>query len=280
MKLREFIESIKHNLNSVYDAREVQAITRAICEDVLNYTPVDIELRQESELPDFVSTRLSNIIERLQQHEPLQYVLGHTQFHGHRFKVTTDTLIPRPETEQLVDLIIDENKKSSDLHVLDIGTGCGCIAIALARALKFPQIDAIDVSDKALAVARENASALKTQVRFILADILSPQPTASYNIIVSNPPYVCENERATMDRNVLDYEPATALFVPDEDPLLYYRAIVSYSTLSLEPRGHIYLEINHRFSAEIKQLLENEQFNDIRIVDDSYGKPRFAIAQR
>ena len=277
MKLKEAIEQLKNGLAGVAEPDEVQAMIRIICEDVFNYDQVDVALRQESELPAFAPERIADIIARLRRHEPLQYVVGHARFHGHQFKVTPAVLIPRPETEQLVDLIIDENP-GSDLRVLDMGTGSGCIAISLARALKFAQVDALDVSRDALAVARENAAALKDKVRFFESDMLSPQPPGRYDIIVSNPPYVCWSEREAMDRNVKDYEPGQALFVPDNDPLLFYKAIVPYAAQSLERGGHLYLEINQRFGNEVRQLLQEGGFDEVRIIDDSYGKVRFAAA--
>ena len=277
MKLKEAIEQLRNGLAGVAEPQEVQAMIRIICEDVFNYDQVDVALRQESELPSFAPERIADIISRLRRHEPLQYIVGHARFHGHQFKVTPAVLIPRPETEQLVDAIIDENK-GSDLRVLDIGTGSGCIAISLARALKFAQVDAMDVSRDALAVARENAATLKVKVRFFEGDILSPQPPARYDIIVSNPPYVCWSEREAMERNVKDYEPGQALFVPDNDPLLFYKSIVPYAAQSLERGGRLYLEINQRFGNEMKQLLEHNGFVEVRIIEDSYGKVRFAIA--
>ncbi len=279
MILKEAIEQLKSGLAGVYEPQEVQAMIRVICEDIFNYDQVDVALRQESELPDFAQERITDIIARLRRHEPLQYIVGHALFHGHKFKVTPAVLIPRPETEQLVDLIVDENL-ASDLRVLDMGTGSGCIAISLARALKFPQVDALDVSRDALAVARENAEALKVRVRFFESDMLAPQPPARYDIIVSNPPYICWSEREAMDRNVKDYEPGQALFVPDDDPLLFYKAIAPYAAQSLERGGRLYLEINQRFGGEMKRLLEDNGFDEVRIIDDSYGKPRFAAATR
>ena len=277
MKLKEAIEQLREGLAGVADPQEVQAMIRVICEDVFNYDPVDVALRQESELPDFAPQRVAEIIARLQRHEPLQYILGTARFHGHRFKVTPAVLIPRPETEQLVDLIIEENP-GSDLRVLDMGTGSGCIAISLARALKFARVDALDVSRDALAVARDNAASLKVKVRFFESDILAPQPAATYDIIVSNPPYITWSERELMERNVKDYEPAQALFVPDNDPLLFYKAIASYANRSLEKGGRLYLEINQRFGAEVKRLLEDCGFDEVRIIVDSFGKDRFAVA--
>ena len=277
MKLKEAIEQLREGLAGVADPQEVQAMIRVICEDVFNYDPVDVALRQESELPDFAPQRVAEIIARLQRHEPLQYILGTARFHGHRFKVTPAVLIPRPETEQLVDLIIEENP-GSDLRVLDMGTGSGCIAISLARALKFARVDALDVSRDALAVARDNAASLKVKVRFFESDILAPQPAATYDIIVSNPPYITWSERELMERNVKDYEPAQALFVPDNDPLLFYKAIASYAKRSLEKGGRLYLEINQRFGTEVKRLLEDCGFDEVRIIVDSFGKDRFAVA--
>ena len=277
MILKEAIEQLRNGLAGVAEPQEVQAMIRVICEDVFNYDPVDVALRQESELPDFAPERIADIMARLRRHEPLQYIVGSARFHGHRFKVTPAVLIPRPETEQLVDLIIDENE-GSDLRVLDMGTGSGCIAISLARALKFSQVDALDVSRDALEVARKNAADLKVKVRFFESDMLSPQPAARYDIIVSNPPYVCWSEREAMDRNVKDYEPGQALFVPDNDPLLFYKAIVPYAAQSLERGGKLYLEINQRFGNEVKRLMQDNGFDEVRIIEDSYGKVRFAAA--
>lgn len=277
MILKQAIEQLKSGLAGVAEPQEVQAMIRVICEDVFNYDPVDVALRQESELPEFAPQRIAEIIARLRRHEPLQYIVGHALFHGHRFKVTPAVLIPRPETEQLVDMIIDENQ-GSDLRVLDMGTGSGCIAVSLARALKFAQVDALDVSRDALQVARENAAALKVKVRFFESDMLSPQPAARYDIIVSNPPYICWSERDAMERNVKDYEPGQALFVPDNDPLLFYKAIAPYAADSLERGGRLYLEINQRFGSEVKHLLEENGLDEVRVIEDSYGKVRFATA--
>lgn len=275
MKLKEAINQLKSGLAGVADPQEVQAMIRIVCEDIFNYDPVDVELRQESELPSFAQERIDDIITRLRRHEPLQYIVGEARFHGHRFKVTPAVLIPRPETEQLVDLIIDENP-GTDLRVLDMGTGSGCIAISLARALKFPAVDALDISRDAIAVARENAAALKVKVRLFESDMLAPQPSATYDIIVSNPPYICWSEREAMEPNVKEYEPGQALFVPDNDPLLFYKAIVPYAARSLENGGRLYLEINQRYGNEVRRLLEDNGFDQVRILEDSFGKTRFA----
>ena len=188
MTTREAILLLRSELDTCYDNHEIEGMTRVIFEDVLLWQPVDIVMREKELLPDFFNNRLTNIIERLKQNEPLQYILGKARFHGHSFAVTPATLIPRPETEQLVDMIIDENP-SSDLEVLDIGTGSGCIAISLARALKFAQVTATDISPDALTVAQQNATALKTRVKFLEQDILPDddpmlfyRPIAAYAI--------------------------------------------------------------------------------------------------
>ena len=213
MTTREAINRLRENLAGVYDPREIESMTRVIFEDVLLWKPVDIVMRDQEPLPSFFDTKLNGIIDRLLRHEPLQYILGKARFHGHSFAVTPATLIPRPETEQLVDMIVDQNP-GSDLRVLDIGTGSGCIAISLARALKFAHVTATDISPQALAVAQQNAAALKTRVSFVQQDILTTQaPREAWDIIVSNPPYITMSERSAMERNVLDYEPGSALFV-------------------------------------------------------------------
>ncbi|MDE6217635.1 MAG: peptide chain release factor N(5)-glutamine methyltransferase, partial [Muribaculaceae bacterium] len=211
-------------------------------------------------------------------HEPLQYILSLAYFYGMNFKVGPGVLIPRPETEELVDMIAAASK-APDLHVLDVGTGSGCIAIALSRNLRFADVDAIDFSEKALSYARENAEALKANVNFIHADIFSWTPKENdYDIIVSNPPYIDEQEMESMDSNVLDYEPREALFVPDDNPLLYYRRIAEVASEALRPGGHIYFEINPRHADSLKQLLEDFGFSDVEVTLDIHARKRFISA--
>ena len=271
---------LRSELSGCYDSREIEGMTRIIFEDVLLWQPVDIVMRDGEQLPEFFDSRLASIITRLKQHEPLQYILGKARFHGHSFAVTPATLIPRPETEQLVDMIVDENP-GSDLAVLDIGTGSGCIAISLARALKFAQVTATDVSPDALAVARHNATALKTRVRFIEQDILTcSAPSQAWDIIVSNPPYITEQEKATMERNVLDYEPHSALFVPNDDPMLFYRPIAAYASRSLKNGGRLYLEINRAMAQQVSDILRQAGLSNIHIHNDFNGNNRFITATK
>ena len=269
---------IKQALAEAYPEGEVRAFVRILFEEWLHYSTVDIYLRADSEVPDFVEQKMRRAVERLLAHEPIQHIVGVAHFHGHRFKVDRHTLIPRPETEQLVDMIIDQNP-ATDLRVLDIGTGSGCIAISLARAMKFAQVTAFDVSQAALDVAAGNASALGAKVKFGLTDILSAKPIDNqFDIIVSNPPYICHSEKSQMESNVLLYEPHTALFVPDDDPLLFYRAIAQYASRALSPNGKLYFEINAAYGNATAQLLKQHGFTDIEIVRDFYGRDRFVSA--
>lgn len=245
---------------------------------LLGYSQVDIILHKDSELSEYIHTKIDNILERLVAKEPIQYVVGEEIFHGHRFKVTRDTLIPRPETQQLVDIIIDEYGSKQDLRVLDIGTGSGCIAISLAKALKFANIDAFDISEDALSVATANAKTLRANVHFLQTDILTATPPQDcYDIIVSNPPYICNNEKAEMDNNVLDYEPHLALFVPVSNPLLFYRAIAEYAICALKNGGKLYFEINSAYPRQMTELLESKGFVNVEIMRDMYNRPRFAV---
>lgn len=261
------------------EAGEAQAIARIVMKHYMDYDAVDIVLRGDSVLPDFMPSKIESVVMRLKQNEPIQYILGKAYFYGREFTVTSRTLIPRPETEQLVDMIVDENN-ASDLKVLDIGTGSGCIAISLALALKFAQVTAIDISTAAIDVAMENARNNKAQVKFLQADALNLGHLGCepLDIVVSNPPYVCDSEKVLMEPNVLNYEPHSALFVPDDDPLLFYRAIAQYSLRALKPGGRLYFEINRQFGRETAQMLTELGFDDVVVTRDSFGNNRFVSA--
>ena len=280
MKTKEAISLFRQHMAPLYPANEIDAMMRVIMEEVMHYSPVDVVMRADDELPEFFTTRLKTIISRMERHEPLQYILGIARFHGHNFKVTPATLIPRPETEQLVDIIIDENGDRDDLNVIDLGTGSGCIAISLARALKFATVTGTDINNEALDVARENSSALKVRVKWLEADMLEmpPMPANSFDIVVSNPPYITMSEQAYMERNVLDYEPHSALFVPDSDPLLYYRAIAQFAIHALKNGGRLYLEINQYQGEATAALLHSAGLTDVALHRDSFGNLRFVTA--
>ena len=280
MNYQESFRLMHDRLDAVYGKGEVEAMARMVMEEILCCSPVDLVLRASHEVPAFFPEKLEQIIARLERQEPIQHILGVAQFHGHRFKVTCDTLVPRPETEQLVDIIVDEQGDRQDLRVMDVGTGTGCIAISLARALRFAQVTAIDISAEALAVAQENAKLLKTRIKWLQADILSMPlwPAASLDIVVSNPPYVCFGEQTQMEHNVLDYEPHIALFVPDNDPLLFYRHIASQAAQALVSGGRLYLEVNRRFAHQVADLLQSHGLVDTHVMHDTFGNDRFVTA--
>lgn len=279
--MRETLKKLRGALRPIYGNGETEAIIRIIFHYLKGWNTVDMLVHEQEPLSPFVKSEVDGILKRLLAHEPIQYITGEARFHGLQLHVTPDVLIPRPETDELVDIICDDAGDTPDLRVLDIGTGSGCIAIALCRSLRFPSVTAIDISDKALAVAKGNAAALNARIDFIQADIFKWEPLPrSLDIIVSNPPYVDESERAAMDANVTDYEPALALFVPDTDPLKYYRRITSVASRALAGGGRLYYEINPRHATELAGLIGQEGFEDVEIVKDSSDKNRFIKARK
>lgn len=279
MTTHQVISDIKSALAAAYPEGEVRAFVRILFEEWMHYSTVDIYMRADSEVPPFMVEKMRHAVQRLLRHEPIQHIVGVAHFHGHRFAVSKHTLIPRPETEQLVDMIVDRNHDVPDLCVLDIGTGSGCIACSLARALRFAEVHAFDISQPALDLAAENARNLGVKVAFHHVDILNavPQPQ-QFHIIVSNPPYICMHEQQLMEDNVLRYEPHSALFVPDNDPMLFYRAIARYASVALKPGGKLYFEINAAYGNDTAQLLSDFHFADIEVVRDFYGRDRFVSA--
>lgn len=279
VNLRETRKEMTRKLTPLYGEREARAMSGIAIEHVMGYTPVDMALKGDEPMSEFRLRQIAGITDRLMRHEPLQYILGEAAFFGMKLTVNPSVLIPRPETEELVDLIVKQNT-STDLRVLDIGTGSGCIAIALARDLKFADIDAIDISEAALAVARKNAATLRAKINFMNANALKlpPEKDSKYNIIVSNPPYIALREKVDMDRNVTDHEPQEALFVPDDDPLRFYNAIMSYATTALKPGGRIYFEINPLFADDLRRRAAEVLLGcETDIINDIHGRQRFAI---
>jgi len=280
--VKEIREGIVRTLASHVGKGEAEAMARVILEDVAGVSRTDAIINPGRVLENATAARINTIVGRVAAGEPLQYILGEAVFMGLRLRVTPDTLIPRPETAGLVDLITDRYSDAKDLQILDIGTGSGCIAIALARALPYCAVTAADISAEALAVAADNASALgAANVKCVRLDALHlPTPAAPlYDIIVSNPPYVTESEKKDMDRRVLDYEPPTALFVPDDDPLRFYRAIAIYAQSALCPGGSLYFEINPLYATEMVQMLRSLAFEDVDISRDYRGKNRYAVCR-
>jgi release factor glutamine methyltransferase len=266
-------------LKSHYGPAEGYAIYRLIMEESFGLSYTDILLGKDSQISEENKARLKEITARLLENEPVQYVIGHTYFHGHKFCVRQGVLIPRPETELLVDKVLELAKSENAMpRILDIGTGSGCIAVSLALA--GCDVTALDISEDALDVAKENATALGAEVAFVHENILHPSSlSGQWDVIVSNPPYVCLHEAEEMERNVLDYEPHQALFVPDTDPLIFYRAIASFALSHLVPKGWLCLEINQAFPVEMTGLLASFGFRNITIIPDQYDKKRIACAQ-
>ena len=276
--MRETLKKLRDNLRPIYGNRETEAIIRLIFHYLKGWTTTDMLIHNSDQLSPFIRKQADEILDRLLRHEPIQYITGEARFHGMDFKVSPDVLIPRPETDELVDIIVSENEKREDLRVLDIATGSGCIAIALSRSLPFASVSAIDISEPALKVANENAKNLKAKINFIKADIFSWNPDSLFDIIVSNPPYIDESEKKQMDKNVLDYEPASALFVPDSDPLIFYKRILALASDCLTSQGRIYLEINPRHASELSAMMQEKGFRQVDILRDSCGKLRFISA--
>lgn len=280
MNIKELYSSAVKALSPVYQTSEAQWLTRVIFERLRGYDRTYIMLHADDSATDLLENQVNDTVNRLLKHEPIQHIFGVALFYGMDFKVTPATLIPRPETAELVDLIVDRNSDKPDLRVLDLGTGTGCIAIALALNLPFAKVDAADISEAALTVATENAKTLHAKVNFLKTDILNmPAPTAgAYDIIVSNPPYIVPSEMAGMAANVLDYEPHSALFVPESNPLVFYKAIAAHARKALIPGGSLWFEINPLFAQELKQHMRQAGYEEIDIFADSGRKNRFIHA--
>lgn len=266
-----------------YDETEAKAIIRWVLEVRYGFTLTDILCGKVNELSAEERCSLQKIIARLSLSEPVQYVLGETTFGGRRFDVAPGVLIPRTETEELCRWIVSENSKKqiSKPCILDIGTGSGCIAITLGTDIANAQVTAWDISPDAIKMAQKNAKTLGVKADIRQVDALhAPRHRARWDIIVSNPPYICPSEAAEMHQNVLEYEPHTALFVPEEQPLLFYEAIAGYAISALKPGGCLYFEMNPLYSETLKEMLKNVGFIDIKIKKDTFGKDRMAGALR
>ena len=260
---------------SQYDVSEARSIVRLILMDTFGLTLTDICGGALNALTEAEQRLLEELMVRLEEGEPVQYVTGKAFFCNREFRVRPGCLIPRPETEELCQWIITEANNARD--ILDIGTGSGCIAITLKACLPDADITAWDISCEALEIAQENAEINRTDVRFAIQDTLSPPDDIDrWDIIVSNPPYICQKEADTMERNVLDYEPQQALFVPDKDALLFYNSIIRYAVKALKPDGILFFEINPIYAHEVKAAMEAHGFNDVCIRKDMNDKKRMA----
>lgn len=277
MVLEELKRRTVGRLGDVYSPGEAQWLWREMMMRIKGWGQVELAIRAKDEVSEFVERKVDETTARLLKKEPVQYIFGMAEFYGLQLRVNENVLIPRPETEELVDMIVRRANGRSDLRVLDLCTGSGCIAVALARNLKFPIVEAIDLSPEALSVAKENVAALKVNVRLKQEDVLKLKAEAApkYDIIVSNPPYIAESERASMDANVLEHEPQMALFVPDSDPLKFYHAIAGYAMTALVSGGMLYFEINPHYAAELREYLTRQGWDEVVVEADMQKLNRF-----
>jgi len=282
LNINDAIKLIKNELKLLYNSNEIQQLIYIIFDHVLNFSKTDVHTKTDLILSKSNTNQLNYIIFLLKKEMPVEYIVGKTNFYNLIFNVSSDVLIPRPETEELADWIIKENKLKN-LKIIDIGTGSGCIAVSLAKFIKDSHVDAMDISKNAISIAKLNAKRNNVKINFFINDILCLKNNSKkykYNIIVSNPPYVMEQEKDIMKSNVLNFEPHEALFVPDDDPLIYYRSVINFAINNLEGNGIIYFEINERFSVEITNLLIQKGFLNVIIKKDINNKFRFVKAMR
>ena len=272
MTLKDFKLKMITELSSIYEMDELNSIFNLLCEDYLKIPRSKILLANEIDLNESNQKLFLSALERLKTHEPIQYVLGKTSFMDLEFKVNSSVLIPRPETEELVRLMLKEDLDGKE--ILDIGTGSGCIAISLAKNLLNAKVSALDISSDALEVAKENAKLNNVSIEFINADIFKYKSEKKYDIIVSNPPYVTESEKFEMKKNVLDFEPGLALFIEDKNPLLFYNSITLFSKDILNNKGSIYFECNPKYTERIR-CFSRTIFNNVNTLKSNFHRKFF-----
>jgi len=278
---KEIFRDLRQQITLKEDHDEIQSILYLIIENVLGLSRADIIAEKPVSLSDREQKKMSDVISRINAQEPVQYILGITYFYGRKFKVSPAVLIPRPETELLIDEVLKETNPFTPGTILDIGTGSGCIAITLAKELPAKRILTIDVSEDALRIANENAQQLNAAVEFHRTNALTENfPIQQIEILVSNPPYVSLSEKKSMKENVLNYEPHLALFVRDNDPLVFYKMIARKGYEALTDYGKVFVEINERFGEEVSSLFSDVGFKNIRIVKDLQGKSRIVTASK
>lgn len=282
MNIQESINHIAKQLQPLYDQHEAAAIANIYIAFRLHLPKYELSLRTNQSLTDSECTTLQHDLLKLEQGCPIQYLLGETEFYELCFHVSPAVLIPRPETEELVNMIITEHKQDKELTIWDIGTGSGCIAVSLAHELPQAKVYATDISKDALNVARQNAAVNDVSIHFAAHDMTDtahlPFPEVEFNIIVSNPPYIPENERIHLHRNVVEHEPNKALFVPQDNPLIFYRALADLGTICLKEDGHLYAETYENFHSELEELFHAKGYRDFQSIEDLNGKKRMIKA--
>ena len=278
MTLQDFKLKMISELSSIYESDELNSIFNLLSEDYLNIPRSKILLADEINLDQSNQMLFFSALKRLKNHEPIQYVLGRANFMDLEFKVNSSVLIPRPETEELVRLILKEDLDGKE--ILDIGTGSGCIAISLAKNLPNSKVSALDISNDALEVAKENAKLNNVNVEFINADIFEYHSDRKYDIIVSNPPYIKESEKLLMKKNVLDFEPELALFVEDSNALKYYDSILKFGMIYMKKMGYLFFEINSNLYPQLQKICFANNYNNFKFFIDSSSKTRFLLIKK
>ena len=272
--MKQQVNYIISELRGSYPEEELRELAYWILEESTGMTRTEILFGCKDTKKNVYAQEIEVILQKLRAHEPIQYVFGHTEWMGLDLRVTPATLIPRPETAELVEWVLHVADKNKPLRVLDIGTGSGCIAIALKKAAPNWQVTGLDISNEALEVAKENAQRNNVTIHWQQADILSLCSLPMVDIIVSNPPYICEKEKVDMQARVLDYEPAKALFVPDNDPLLFYRKIAT-----LKGAPILFFEINEAYGEQVCSMLRTIGYTNVERKEDIYGKPRMVFGR-
>ncbi len=283
INLNHLKETFYHDLSTIYDKREIKGLFEIVCESVFSLSKTDLLILDDFEVSKDDGLRFNDVLKDLKSSKPIQHILKEAYFYNRTFSVNEHVLIPRQETEELIELV-KHNHSQAKLNILDIGTGSGIIPITLGLELNNANCSAVDISEEALKVAKENAANLNVNVSFSKLNILDKNERASYegefDIIISNPPYVLNSEKKLMHNNVLKYEPHLALFVENDDPLLFYREIVEFSKVKLKSGGSLYFEINEQFGKETKQLLDRNGYKNSIIVKDLNGKDRFVYGTK
>lgn len=283
--IQEFKQHFSKELSALYNKSEIHILFRIILEDMLGFSTHEARILDDHRrLQSEEVQKLQKSLNELKTGKPIQLITGIAYFLGEKFFTSPDALIPRPETEELVlEILKCVSDKNTDIRLLDIGTGSGCIAISLKKNLPKATVYALDISTKALRIAQKNAKQLHAEVHFLHSDILSPdlpKEIGKVDIIVSNPPYIADSERKDMEKNVLAHEPHKALFVPDDRPLLFYEAIVKTADKHLSPHGKIFFEINQRFGKEVSDLLKRNGYSDVELIQDIHGADRIVSATK
>ncbi|WP_462318759.1 peptide chain release factor N(5)-glutamine methyltransferase [Marinilabilia sp.] len=280
--VKEIIAQFKAELTDIYSPHEAFQFVWLLFEHLHGWSKTDLMLHDHTKLTVSDHLFVQKALERLKNHEPIQYIIGETEFYGMPFRVNSSVLVPRPETEELVEWILQSVDINSPLNVLDIGTGSGCIAVSLAKNLQQAKVTAWDVSKGALQTAKKNAEYNQVEVHFEQRDILTTTAieVGNFDIIVSNPPYVRDSEKEEMHNNVLDYEPHLALFVEDDDALLFYRKITEFAAKALSPGGMLFFEINRAFGEATKKLVEISGFRNAELRKDLSGNHRMIKAYK